>query len=182
MMQRFVMIILVGVGFLLTIDIFLRLRQVPDAPVIKSQLSTAVTAPPVETAAVGTGFRYASQSETPFGASPTRSTQTAAPTAAQGDGATPAEPEEKYPPVSIHFPPSSDQAGIMVTLVNSFDGAQDLTVTAADPQTGTRSTVLISVAARSWANLTAAGLVVRHGDELTVESPGYSTRTGIIVP
>ncbi|MDP8986444.1 MAG: hypothetical protein M3N97_15675 [Pseudomonadota bacterium] len=58
-------------------------------------------------------------------------------------------------------------------LVNNSSDPLRVSVTAVDPATGGESTVQITLAAHRRANLTEAGLQVRVGDRITVQSPPY---------
>ncbi|MBV8404959.1 MAG: hypothetical protein JO203_12265 [Gammaproteobacteria bacterium] len=177
---RFVPFALTGLAFVLVIA--LRHERSLDAPgtqvvgpataAVRSVLPAWESAPPVA-------------ASTPAAAAPPAAGPAPAAPADSGAGAAPVATSSEPPrnvPVSFRFAPDPSSSAAVVTVRNMSPQPQDLTVTAVDPRTGNRSTVLVNVAGHAIANLSEAGLVASHGWQLTVESQGYLTRTGVPVP
>jgi hypothetical protein len=83
------------------------------------------------------------------------------------------------PPVPVRFYAVSQPspAGFLATLVNMSGDDLDVRVTGVSARTRMRSTVDLTLRPHQRASLTEAGLQVSTGDEVTVQSPGFSDLT-----
>lgn len=103
------------------------------------------------------------------------SQDSAAPESIANDEETHHDPADDMVPVMVRLGPGNGSERA-VTVRNGAPQPLDLTVTADNTNTGAHSIVQVTVAPYANTDVTATGLVVGHGDRITIESPPYRDR------
>lgn len=94
-----------------------------------------------------------------------------------GTESDPADPVVEQPvPVRLMFHPDPSGASVAASLRNNSDKSLDITITASNPVTGNQSSAQLTLAPHGNADLTQSGLIIGHGDDVTITSASYADR------
>jgi hypothetical protein len=176
---RFVPLGLTGAAFVLTVAITMKHPGWPHAAENTPRSAPAIPLMQPRLPAVGFA-RSEPQVEAPSSAPAAEAATTTVPAAAPTTPVSPEEQPSAYVPVSFRF--AAETSGLTVSVRNMSMKPQDLTVTAVEPSSGSQTTVQVKIPGHATTNLTEAGLIAERGYRLSVDSEGYLTRTGIVVP
>jgi hypothetical protein len=178
---RFVPLGLTGAAFVLTVAITMKHPGWPHAAQNTPRSAAAPAIPLMQRRLPAFGLaRNESQVAAPASAPAAEAATPTAPVAAPTSPVSPDEQPSALVPVSFRF--ATETSGLSVSVRNMSMKPQDLTVTAVEPSSGSQTTVQVKIPGHATTNLTEAGLVAEPGYRLSVDSEGYLTRSGIVVP